>query len=291
MSSPVVVAAPSFDFKSFIGRTQAGPNSPEAQETVAKIQAIIKEYATGEREMPQFLAEMSEEEKDAKVAELKTLIAGLKSKIPTPPQAPQIPQPPKFDLEALKAKIPADFDFAKFKAENPDFDLEAVKAKFATKDIDFEAIKAKFSGFKAPEATVTEITEITIPRPPKDFDATAIIAKAKALIASKAAGGVPEGFTIPAVPKNISIKLAPEETAAPQLPAGVSPELIEKVKAMLAARKAESGEAPKLPEGPEAEAAMKKVKEVLATLTADSSFTSLSLPEKIKIVAAKVSEN
>jgi hypothetical protein len=272
MSSPVVATAPSFDFKSFIGQSQVGPNSPEVQETMEKIQTIIKEYATGEREIPAFAAGLSDEEKEAKVAQLKTLLAGLSSKIPTPPQftAPQIPQP-KFDLEALKAQIPADFDLAKFKTENPDFD--------------FEAIKAKIAGSKAPAVTTTEIT---IPRPPKDFDVTAIIEKAKALIEAKAAGGLPEGFTLPTIPKNISIKFAPEETAAPQLPAGVSPELIEKVKAMIAARQAEGGEGPKIPESPEAEAAIAKVKVALAELAEDSSFTSLSLPEKIKIIAGKV---
>lgn len=305
MSSPVVAAPPTFDFKSAIGQAPVGKSNPVVQEIVAKIQNIVKEYSTGERELPQF-SEISEEEKEAKVAQLKTLLSSLSasrpdvnldlssllSNLPAPPQfsAPQLA--PQFDLEALKAKLPADFNFETFKTQNPDFDFEAIKAKISSGEFDLEAMKAKLAGLKAPAVTTTEVTEITIPRPPKDFDYATIIEKAKAVVeAHQANGGLPEGFTLPTLPKNISLKLAPEETAA-QLPAGVSPELIEKVKAMIAARQADGakGELPQLPQGPEAEAAIAKVKAVLATFAEDSDFAKLSLPEKIKIVSVKVGE-
>ena len=307
MSSPVVIAAPSFDFKSVAGEAPVGKSSPVVQDIVAKIQTIVKEYATGERAAPQF-SELSEEEREAKVAQLKALLGSLKesrpdinldlsgllANLPAPPQFATPQLAPQFDLEALKAKLPADFNFETFKTQNPDFDFDAFKAKISSGEFDLEALKSKVAGFKAPAVATTEVTEITIPRPPKDFDYATIIEKAQAVVeAHQANGGLPEGFTLPTLPKNITLKLAPEEPAAPQIPAGISPELIEKVKAMIAARQADgsSSELPQLPQGPEAEAMIAKVKAVLATFAEDADFAKLSLPEKIKIVSGKVGEN
>lgn len=259
MSSPIVATAPVVDFQSFKAQAQS---NPRVQEIVAKIQTIVEEYQSGEHQI-------SEEEGETKVAQLKALLANLKSQIPAgfdfeafkaKMATPQ--QPAQFDIEALKANLPADFDFAKFKANLPaDLDIEDLKAKIPA-DFDLEAFRSKLpvNGLKAPTFTATEVT---IPEAPANDDFVAIIGKAKAILEAQQAKGV----TLE----------------------GINPEIIEKVKAMIAAKKAGVA-APALPENPEFQAVMAQVKTALVSLSEDSTFSTLSLQEKIKAVMTKINE-
>lgn len=279
MSSPVVVAP--VDIKSFIPQPPVGLNHPHVQEIIAKVQSIIKEFESGEREIP---TPPTEAEREVYVARVKAILADLAAQkpasfdIPSPPTGP----PADFDLEAIigKAKVIAD----QMKAEG-------------------KAFPAPPADFKLPTATTTEIV---IPQPPADFDLEATVEKAKAIFDAAQAEGkipapptsLPEGFTIPKPPANLTFKL---EQAAPKVPEGVNvEEIIAKVQGIVENLKAEGKTGlpegfkvpavPQLPEGPEGEAMLAKVKGTLATLAEDPKFATLSIPEKVKAVIAKFDE-
>jgi hypothetical protein len=282
--SSAVVAAP-FDVKSFIPQPPVGLNHPHVQEIIAKVQAIIKEFEDGEREIP---TPPTEAEREVYVAKVKTILADLAAQkpasfdIPAPPTGP----PAGFDVESIieKAKAIAD----QMKAEGKEF-------------------PAPPADFRLPTTTTT--TEITIPQPPADFDLEATVEKAKGIFDAAQAEGkipavpiaLPEGFVIPKPPTNLTFKL---EHAAPKIPEGVNvEEIVAKVQAIAENLKAEGKTiptglpegfklpaVPQLPEGPEGETILAKVKATLATLAEDPKFTTLSIPEKVKAVIAKFDE-
>lgn len=278
-----LVSAP-VDIKSFIPQPPVGLNHPHVQNIIAKVEAVVKQFESGEREIPNA---PTEAERASYVAKVRTVLAALATEkpasfeIPSPPSGPNGP-PADFDVEAIIAKAKAVVD--QMKAEGKEF-------------------PALPSDFKLPT------NEIVIPAIPADFNLEATVAKAQGIFdAAQAAGkipnpptglsGLPAGVSLPKAPNNLTFKL---EQAEAQIPEGVNvDEIVAKVEAIAAKMKAEGKTtlpkdfeipaAPQLPAGPEGAAILAKVKGTLATLAQDPKFTSLSIPEKVKAVIAKFEE-
>jgi hypothetical protein len=190
MSSPAV-AAP-FGFKSFEPQAPFGASPANTQEIVERVQAVIKQFENGEREIP---TPPTEAEREVFVAKLKGMLSELAAQKPADlsiPAGASIPQ------------LPADFDIQSI--------VEKARAVVSqiTGVTDFEAAAAE-----SKVTTTTTTTEFKlpagVPQIPEGVNVEEIMEKVNALIANLKA----EGKDVTAGPPSI-----------PQLPEGVDGEAV-----------------------------------------------------------------
>lgn len=222
MSSPVV-AAP-FGFKGFEPQAPFGASPANTQEIVDRVQAVIKQFENGEREIP---TPPTEAEREVFVAKLKGMLGELAAQKPADLSVP---------AGASIPELPADFDIQSI--------IEKAKAVVSqiTGVTEFQAVPAE-----SKTTTTTTTTEVKlpagIPQIPEGVNIEEIMEKVNVVIGNLKAEGkdvtagppaipqLPEGVDGEAVKAQVAVHLAALEKENPSFK---DLSLPEKIKAVIA---------------------------------------------------------